>query len=203
MSPPFVTVPRTGSIGEAFVQLTPCGVTSDCLVLMPKAGTTIEDLFIAAAKIRHEKWRFNYGRKITPSRLSPFPINTSSALRDRVTRRYRRVLATAEEMMGGHVEPVVTKFARLVSEWENGRPKGANVSSMSMHRAYQHIIGMGVAAVPLILAELSKKSGHWFWALHAITGENPVPHEAEGKIKLMTEAWLKWGKEAGYIGDMD
>ena len=36
---PFITVPSTGSIGEAFVQLYPCCVDDNCLVLIPKKNT--------------------------------------------------------------------------------------------------------------------------------------------------------------------
>ena len=32
VKPPFVTVAQTGSIGESFVQLEPCGVNDDCLI---------------------------------------------------------------------------------------------------------------------------------------------------------------------------
>ena len=35
---PFITVPSTGSYGEARVQEWPCGVTDDCLILVPKKG---------------------------------------------------------------------------------------------------------------------------------------------------------------------
>ena len=31
---PFVTVAQTGTIGEAFVQMEPCGVNDDCLILL-------------------------------------------------------------------------------------------------------------------------------------------------------------------------
>lgn len=74
LAPKFVTVPSTGSIGEAFVQTEPCGVTDDCLILTPKEGTPEEALFIAAAVLRSEKWRFNYGRKITPERIANFKV---------------------------------------------------------------------------------------------------------------------------------
>ena len=70
---------------------------------------------------------------------------------------------------------------------------------MVMHPAYQRIIGMGRRAVPLLLGELEKKPGHWFWALNAIAGENPVPAEAEGKLGDMAQAWLGWGRERGLI----
>lgn len=67
--PPFITVPRTGSIGYAFVQEFPCAVTDDLLILRPKVKMEIEKLYFVAALIRQDKWRYNYGRKITPSRI--------------------------------------------------------------------------------------------------------------------------------------
>lgn len=73
IKPSFVTVAQTGSIGEAFVQEEVCGVNDDCLILLPKAGSTsLGKLFVAAAVIRLEKWRFNYGRKLTPQRICDF-----------------------------------------------------------------------------------------------------------------------------------
>ena len=74
---PFVTVAQTGTIGEAFVQMEPCGVNDDCLVLLPKEGTSlpVATLFIAAALIRLERWRFSYGRKLTPARISNFRMS--------------------------------------------------------------------------------------------------------------------------------
>jgi len=58
---------------------------------------------------------------------------------------------------------------------------------------------MGEEAIPLLLMELLKASGRWFWALKAITGENPVPREHLGKTKKMTQDWIDWGVEKGYI----
>lgn len=80
IAPPFVTVPSTGSIGEASVQEFACGVTDDCLILVPKDGTPFEALFVVAAVLRHERWRFDYGRKMTPSRIGTFPIDFDEEL---------------------------------------------------------------------------------------------------------------------------
>ncbi len=82
--PPFVTVPSTGSIGRAHVQKWPCGVTDDCLVLIPKEGVPDELLYVAAAVIRQERWRFNYGRKITPERIANYPVPNTEAVLARV-----------------------------------------------------------------------------------------------------------------------
>jgi len=84
IQPPFVTVPSTGSIGRAHVQKWPCGVTDDCLVLIPKQGVASELLYVAAAVIRQERWRFNYGRKITPERIADYPIPNTEAVLARV-----------------------------------------------------------------------------------------------------------------------
>ena len=70
---------------------------------------------------------------------------------------------------------------------------------MAMLPCYQQIIGMGERAVPLILEELSREPDHWFWALEAITQENPVPCDAAGNVRLMAEAWVAWGAHEGYV----
>ena len=89
-------------------------------------------------------------------------------------------------------------FYRLAQQWEQERPKGVDISDMVMHPSYQRIIGMGTEVVPFLLEELERKPGHWFWALHAITGADPVPPESQGKLKEMAKAWIDWGKNQGY-----
>lgn len=82
IEPAFVTVAQTGSIGKSFVQLEPCAVNDDCLILLPKpgAGVTMVDLVLAAACLQSEKWRFTYGRKLTPSRIASFKFSKSKEL---------------------------------------------------------------------------------------------------------------------------
>ncbi len=71
---PVITVPRTGSIGYSFVQLLPCTVTDDCILLIPEKYMTIEYLFYVATMVRFSRWRFNYARKITPTRLGVIEV---------------------------------------------------------------------------------------------------------------------------------
>ena len=84
LAPPFVTVAQTGSIGEAFVQLEPCAVNDDCLILLPKSGKqlALSSYFIAASIIRLERWRFSYGRKLTPARICEFRMSHMPALEE-------------------------------------------------------------------------------------------------------------------------
>ncbi|MBI3862759.1 MAG: hypothetical protein HY290_12790 [Planctomycetia bacterium] len=89
-------------------------------------------------------------------------------------------------------------FRALVQEWKSRPSHSSCVEEMAMDMAYQQIIGLGMDAVPLLLAELNREPDHWFWALHAITRQDPVPVESCGRIREMTDAWLKWGKQQGY-----
>jgi hypothetical protein len=68
---------------------------------------------------------------------------------------------------------------------------------MSMHPAYQKIIGMGWDAVPFILNEMQQRGGHWLWALYAITDEDPAPQDAT--FREAVQAWLEWGRGRGYL----
>jgi hypothetical protein len=72
---PFITVPSTGSVGEATVQEFDCCVDDNCLVLLPKEELSLTQLYFVAAVIRLSKWRFSYGgRKVTPDRIYELKI---------------------------------------------------------------------------------------------------------------------------------
>ena len=73
----------------------------------------------------------------------------------------------------------------------------SNIGKKALHPAYQEVIGMGKPVVPLLLAELRRELDDWFWALHAITGAQPMPSECRGNLKKMADAWLKWGSDQG------
>lgn len=64
-----ITVARTGSVGASFYQKDDCYVTDDCMVLIPKESLTVEQMLIYAAIISKESYKYNYSRKVTPSRL--------------------------------------------------------------------------------------------------------------------------------------
>ncbi|MEH2294628.1 hypothetical protein [Nostoc sp.] len=100
-----------------------------------------------------------------------------------------------EELQISEIEPT---FTALVKQWREETFGISSTNQMSMHHAYQQIIGMGKPVIPLLLREMEKKSGHWFWALKSISREDPVPQEYRGKVNEMTKAWLGWGKQRGY-----
>jgi hypothetical protein len=94
---------------------------------------------------------------------------------------------------------IESRFRALATRWQRETAAHSSVSQIAMHPAYQEVIGLGYAAIPLILRELQQRPNHWFWALRAITGEDPIQPEQRGKIREMASAWLQWGREHGYI----
>jgi hypothetical protein len=71
-------------------------------------------------------------------------------------------------------------------------------TALRNHPAFQEIISMGEAVVPLMFRDLEERPRLWVWALPKITGADPVPESDRGDIAKMSAAWLRWGKEQGY-----
>lgn len=111
LTPPFVTVAQTGSIGEAFAQFEPCAVNDDCLVLLPKAKTVTEaQLVIAAACLHAEKWRFSYGRKLTPARIAEFVLPQDVALENWVTTRIAQTKKVVKAALSAYDHTIESAF---------------------------------------------------------------------------------------------
>ncbi len=95
-------------------------------------------------------------------------------------------------------ETLEQRFRRLVSQWKAERGPHSSSARLAKHPAYQQIIALGPEVVPLLLRELEREPGHWFRALHALTGASPPLPAQPGDMKAMAAAWLQWGCEHGY-----
>jgi len=91
------------------------------------------------------------------------------------------------------------RFRKLVAEWEAKVAHLSSTTARMQHPSYREIIALGPAVLPLLLRELEQRPNHWFSALRSLTGADPVPLSDRGNISPMTEAWIKWGKEHGYL----
>jgi len=89
-------------------------------------------------------------------------------------------------------------FNRLVQSVLSETRSESSTQRIVMHPAYQQIIGLGQPVVPLLLREVERKSGRWFWALKSIAREDPVPMGDRGRTQKMIEAWVSWGQQKGY-----
>lgn len=93
------------------------------------------------------------------------------------------------------------RFGRLVRQWREDTQWLSSTTEIAMHPAYQAVIGMGPDALPMILEDLRNNSGYWYWALKAISNEDPVPPSDRGAIKKMKNAWIQWGKQRRILAE--
>jgi hypothetical protein len=97
------------------------------------------------------------------------------------------------------------EFLDLYQQWKGTQNTLSSVvGDITRNPSYFRIVGMGRRALPSIFMYLneetkSEEPDHWFPALSAITGANPVPAGKEGKIRDMAMAWLEWGRREGYL----
>jgi hypothetical protein len=89
------------------------------------------------------------------------------------------------------------EFHKLAEEWKEASAFESSTTRIVMHRAYQRIIGLGSDVVPWILDDLATEPWPWFWALSAITGDDPA--EGEDTVEGAAARWLAWGREHGYL----
>ena len=94
---------------------------------------------------------------------------------------------------------MASRFYSLSTTWRTEIESASTANDMFLHPAYQQIIGMGPSAIPFLLRELSERPEHWFWALTAFTGVDPVPESHRGRVDQMAQAWLQWRRERGYV----
>ena len=93
------------------------------------------------------------------------------------------------------------KFQALSAQWRQGTDHLSTMTDIVLHHAHLQIIGMGDKALPYILRELSEgRQGHWFTALSSITGESVASDDMS--YDEAVRAWLQWGHNKGYLGDV-
>lgn len=90
----------------------------------------------------------------------------------------------------GEAGMIRERFDRDAAQWLHETMIMSSVTDIVMNPAYQRIIGLGPAAVPLIIERLRQEPEHWFWALTAIIGED----HAAGATTIPEAArrWISW-----------
>jgi hypothetical protein len=95
-------------------------------------------------------------------------------------------------------DTIEARFRRLEATWLAEVGFSSSPTELCSHPAFQEIIRLGPAVVPLMLRDLEERPRLWVWALPEITGADPVVESERGNIRKMSEAWLHWGREHGY-----
>jgi hypothetical protein len=89
---------------------------------------------------------------------------------------------------------IAQRFDALAAEWKAATALLSSTTAMVAHPTYQAIIDLGPPVVPFLLKDLQLEPVHWFEALEAITGDNPVTTAHRGNIPAMAADWLAWGR---------
>ncbi len=105
--------------------------------------------------------------------------------------------ATAPLAMAQSTEALHRRFLILADEWRLKRALVSSIERMTKIPEYQEIIRMGVAATPWIIDQLRAQPDHWFPALEAVTGVNPVKTSSEGHMAEMASDWCAWFEQNG------
>ncbi len=95
------------------------------------------------------------------------------------------------------VETLEERFRRLESLWTAETGHLSSTTKIINHLAFQEILTLGSAVIPLMLRDLEVRPRLWVWALPRITGVNPIAESDCGNIAKMSQAWLRWAKEQG------
>ena len=104
---------------------------------------------------------------------------------------------TSLEASGARQRERAAKFEQLRTQWEDETAYSGSVMHRVTHGAYQQIIGMGSPVLGDILRSLRDSPDHWFWALSAISGEDPA--EGAQTFEEARQRWLGWGRERGHL----
>ena len=128
----------------------------------------------------------NHIADVSIGSFTPPTLDNGGAQQSQSTVSTKTIEKTTEEL-----------FRRLVAQWRDEPAHLSLVIKKVMHPAYQRIIGLGPAAIPLLLQELQRSPGHWTWALRAITGEDPT--NPEDSITQAAQAWVQWGQKQHLI----
>jgi hypothetical protein len=89
------------------------------------------------------------------------------------------------------------RFSELYTQWKAETAGVSSIQKVVLNPNYLKIIGMGKAAIPLILNLLARKPDHWFVALSALVDDNPTT--PGDKYDEAVSKWLKWGVAKGYL----
>lgn len=90
-------------------------------------------------------------------------------------------------------------FLAHAERWQRETAFLSATPMIVMHESYQSIMSLGPDIVPILLKDLQENRRHWFWALHHLTGHDPVSAKDRGNVDKMISAWIEWGRDRGKL----
>lgn len=96
-------------------------------------------------------------------------------------------------------DPIEAEFSHHLRRWREDTRYLSSTTAKLVHPSYLRIIALGPRVIPFILRDLRKNGGLWFTALEALTNVDVSAGVEEGNVKRLTERWLAWGRQNGYL----
>jgi hypothetical protein len=104
-----------------------------------------------------------------------------------------RQLGELAALPGPETAGVDEQFLELAGQWRRETINVSSVHQLVLHPAYQRIVALGRPVLPSLLVQLRDQPDQWFYALTAITGEDPT--QGAESFDEAVAAWLAWGRE--------
>ena len=106
----------------------------------------------------------------------------------------------AESLVITYREAVLADTVKMLANmWRAETKFESSLTRVTGHPAYRAIVDLGAEVVPILLDQLRQRPEPWFAALREITGEDPVQPTQRGDMRLMADAWVRWGRERRLI----
>ena len=108
---------------------------------------------------------------------------------------------------GTTFESLRDKFQERAEAWQDATGHLSAPSRIYSHPTYPRLLLLGRGIIPLILEDIQDGARcDWYPALRALadfdlvlTNLDPVTDAERGNVGLMDAAWLRWGRNNGYI----
>lgn len=137
------------------------------------------------------------GRRMLRTRHESTVATTNMGLMPVPTARTVAPLLNRAAVLRLQAAQLRPEFSRLEAQWRRETQHFSQISKKILHPAYFRIIGMGEGVVPLLLESLRDRPAHWFAALKATAGVDPVPEGANPSAAR--DVWLEWGTKHGLL----
>lgn len=90
---------------------------------------------------------------------------------------------------------VKAELKSLVRRMDERLGPASRLTERLFSAEYAAVIGLGPRVVPLLIKDLQRSLQPWFWALKAITREDPARDVNSGDFHGIASAWIAWGKD--------
>ena len=95
--------------------------------------------------------------------------------------------------------PIRDYFSVLADIWRRDTAAFSTFAQKQRHEAYRAIIALHERAIPYMLLDMRDNNAPWYIALEQITRESPpIPSGYPSNFWGEKEAWIRWGRAAGY-----